>query len=63
MRRSLCHNLSYESAQSSRALYYGLFKPDVSLPGYTATRIREAVREGMGGFTVAPYEGVPESLT
>lgn len=59
----LCHSLSYESAQSSRALYYNLFKPDVSLPGYTATRIREAVRESMGGFTVAPYEGVPEALS
>lgn len=57
----LCHNLSYESAQASRARYYKLFKPGPPrLPGLTATRIREAVRERIGGFLVAPYEGRPE---
>ena len=56
----VCHSLSYESAQASRARYYNLFKPAVRLPGFTATLIREAVRERIGGFTVAPYEGVPE---
>ena len=59
----LCHNLSYESAQASRARYYKLFKPGPPrLPGLTATRIREAVRERIGGFLVAPFEGRPEPL-
>lgn len=57
----ICHLLSYESAQASRARYYELFKPGPPrLPGLTATRIREAVRERIGGFLVAPYEGRPE---
>jgi hypothetical protein len=74
----LCHDLSYESAQSSRQRYYELFKSDVreynsglrgpqgaylrsiGIRPLTATHLREKVREGIGGFTVAPYAGTPQ---
>jgi len=68
----LCHALSYESAQASRAGYYATFKslarqcPKIR-PGFrigraTATDLREVIRERIGGFTVAPYAGIPEAL-
>jgi hypothetical protein len=74
----VCHNLSYESAQSSRARYYELFKASarqcrldgpqdaylrsIGIRPVTATYFRERCRAGIGGFTVAPYEGSPERL-
>ncbi len=74
----ICHDLSYESAQSSRASYYELFKscarryfPNGSQGAYlrsigirplTATYFRERIRAGIGGVTLAPFEGVPEHV-
>lgn len=74
----ICHDLSYESAQSSRQRYYELFKSSaqhvqprgpqreylrsVGIRPMTATYFRERLRERIGGFTVAPYEGIPEPL-
>jgi hypothetical protein len=71
----LCHDLSYESAQSSRQRYYELFKASarqcnpagphrsylrsIGIRPTTATHFRERCREAIGGFTVAPYAGVP----
>ena len=59
----LCHDLSYESAQASRAWYYQLYKNSArSLPkGYcTATVFRESIRAGIGGSLVADLIGRPE---
>ena len=71
----VCHCLSYESAQASRARYYELFKSSarqciirspylrsLGLRNTTASYFRERIRGAHGGFTVAPYEGVPERL-
>lgn len=71
----LCHSLSYESAQSSRASYYDTFKVcarrygrpspylrSIGVPVLTATYFRERIREEGDGFRVASYEGVSESL-
>jgi hypothetical protein len=61
----ICHDLSYESAQSSRAGYYQLFKDSArQLPkGYcTATYFREAIRAGIGGFQVADVVGQAEAF-
>jgi hypothetical protein len=74
----LCHDLSYESAQASRQRYYELFKASarhvqprgpqreylrsVGIRPMTATYFRERCRARLGGFTVAPYEGIPEPL-
>ncbi len=74
----ICHDLSYESAQSSRASYYELFKSSarhcrldcqqasylrsIGIRPLTATYFRERIRAGIGGFTVAPYEGAPERV-
>lgn len=74
----LCHSLSYESAQSSRANYYELFKScaqrfrlrgpqgsylrSTGVRPMTATHFREDIRGRMGSFTVAPYAGIPEPL-
>ena len=70
----VCHDLSYESAQASRSGYYELFKSSARqfyrgpqgaylrrvCGPVTATHFREGIRAGMGGFTVAPFEGKPE---
>jgi hypothetical protein len=40
----LCHDLSYESAQTSRTFWDGVFKNDARRLGVTSTRIREMSR-------------------
>jgi hypothetical protein len=70
----VCYDLSYESAQASRAAYYELYKSSARqfykcpqgaylrrvCGPVTATHFREGIRAGIGGCTVAPYEGKPE---
>ena len=51
----LCYDLSYESAQNSRAKYYRLFKGY----GISSRIIREDTRERYGGSLVADLVGVP----
>jgi hypothetical protein len=54
----VCYQLSYESAQASRASYYQLYKAYALKGLCTATVIREGIREGLGGYTVAPLVGI-----
>lgn len=57
-----CHDLSYESAQNSGALYYAIYKLDARYYGCSSRIVREALRAG-GGYLVADMVGKPEILT
>lgn len=54
----LCHDLSYESAQSSRASYYQLFKSF----GVSSRAVREEIREAWNARRAADLVGYPRML-